>query len=45
MEKYEIVQTVLLNKFVLTLFVIMLMLAISSGLGTAEIIQGHPSPL
>jgi hypothetical protein len=44
MEKPEIVQTILLNKFVLTLLVIMLMLALSSGIGIAEMSQPPQLP-
>lgn len=45
MEKTQIAQTILLNKFALTLLVLMLILALSSGHGIAELNQGAPLPL
>lgn len=45
MEKSEILQTVLLNKYVLTLLVLMLMLALSSGLGIAVLENSPATPL
>ena len=44
-NKTQIAQTILLNKFVLTLLVLMLILALSSGLGIAEVANSPATPL